>query len=149
VVHLHFHKIKTDLFGEKIYFRKLDFYDEGLHSATVGSQYRMKLPSPGLVEAYEKKSREFKSKVRADFARDIERFEKAESSADKPKVNTFEQARLLLADNEKIKQAIVDKGKVTNALVQAVLAEQGTLIGYSSAGAVAKMINLHAKEVVI
>ena len=136
---LRLYKVTTDLPGEKIYFRKLQFYDNVAKRIIVAKSFRVRAPSKELLAAYEKKATEFKKGVRQDFIKEIERFEAIQDSGGqrKPKYDLHGIARDLW-DNEAVKREFAEKGRISKSLVLYVRPE----VSNTAAQTIAKIANI-------
>jgi hypothetical protein len=79
VVKLRLYRVTTDLFGEKIFLRKIRMFDRSSRRIVTFRSFKVGLPSEELIEAYEKKAQEFKRNLRKGLLKEIEKFEKYES----------------------------------------------------------------------
>lgn len=124
IVDLHLYRLKTDLFGEKIFFKKLTFYDPLEKRELIASSFKVGLPSQELIDAYEKKSMLFKKNIRASLVADIDKIERT-NAATAEKESTKAQPIKVFTDkllaNQDVQAVLKEKGKVDAALVRFVL----------------------------
>lgn len=73
--YLNYFQVRTDLFDDRIYYRKIKYYDTDLNKMAIADKWRIGKPSEDLTEEYEKKSKKFKHKIRSGFLKDIQSFE--------------------------------------------------------------------------
>jgi hypothetical protein len=75
-VKLHLYSMTTDLFGDKIYIKKISMFDQSTKRTMKFNNFNVGLPSDSFIQAYEKKSMDFKKNLRKQLIPEIEKFEK-------------------------------------------------------------------------
>ena len=140
VSHLYLREVHTDLQGEKIFYPYLRFWDKVNKRVVFGAKWRIQKPPQDLIDAYEEKSRAFKTKVRDDLFLDVERFERVQKG-ELAKTDHRSIANELLL-NPTIREEIALKGKVSQSVVKAVRPS----LSFYSASTVAKLINLGLRK---
>jgi hypothetical protein len=137
IVKLRLYRIKTDLFGEKIFFEKIKMFDNSANRMVSFRDFKVNMPSEDLIEAYEKKSREFKQGIRKSLIKEIEKFEKYESGKAEEKKDIRNLVDIAL-QKPLIRKELEEKGKVAGAVIKYDMAEYN--LTNVEAGMLAKII---------
>ena len=117
-VSLRTYRITTDLFGDKIFFGKIWMYNQAAKKVVKFNKFKVSLPSPELIEAYEKKSMDYKTTLRGGLLKEVERFEKYQQA------KSSEEVRPKLKDllgkvlkDKNVLNDLNDKGSVSIATI--------------------------------
>ena len=138
-VRLRLYRIKTDLFGDKIFFEKIRMFD-GVNKRVVKFRhFKVGLPSEDLAEAYEKKSREFKSTMRKGLVKEMDKFAKYEDGKDEEKKNLKSLVDIAIK-NKLINYELQKKNKVSATVVRYAMSDHN--LTFSEARMLSKMINI-------
>ncbi len=138
-VHLHLYRVKTDLFGEKIYLQRLRFYDPIQQRIAIVKNFLVKLPSQQLVEEYEKKARQFKQSLRKNLLEEVQKLRMETGEGVK---ETLKDIAYKLLENKYVLSELKEKGKVSTTTVASVL----NITSMARATTIAKIINRLWKE---
>jgi hypothetical protein len=113
IVKLKMYRLRTSFFGDKLMAQKIRVKYKGrmMNLKTI----KMNLPSPELVEAYEKVSREYKSNYRKEVSKAIEQFEKATSNSGG--MSAEELFQKCSEDGKLIEEMTSKKGRITAELI--------------------------------
>ena len=112
-VKLRLYRIKTDLFGEKIFFEKLRMYDQNKKGLVVFNEFVVKLPSEKLREEFLKKDKKFKADLRKELVREIEKFERYQKvTGGKKTLKDLERIAKKVVENPELRERLIIKGRV-------------------------------------
>lgn len=128
-VNLRLYRLKTDLFGEKIFLNKITMYNMASKQMTSFKRFKVGLPRQDLIDEYEKKSMEFKKSLRKGLIKEAERFEryqlqKSEGKEGAAKVKLSELLPKAL-DSVVIRGELEERGRVTNSTLANEFEEAG------------------------
>jgi hypothetical protein len=117
-------QVHTDILGEKIFFKKIPFYNPKQKCVVFASSFKVGLPSQDFLDAYEKKSLAFKKGLRKNLVGEIDKFERLVQARENKEGNRnlplkAYTDKLLL--NEEIMSTLREKGKVDSALIRFAL----------------------------
>lgn len=107
-------KVKTDLFGEKIYLQKIRMYDKNLNRVVAFKHFIVNKPSESLIEEYEKKAVAFKDALRQEMIGLLKKFEKMEEDvkAEANKKSIDDIINELMSNREVLNQVMTARGTI-------------------------------------
>lgn len=115
-VKLRLYRVKTDLFGDKIYFNKITMYDRSINRLVTFKEFKVGLPSESFIEAYEKKARKFKQDLRKRLIPELEKWERYQFVEEqKPIKEIIEE---IAGDKIIINELITNRGKLDPDLIR-------------------------------
>lgn len=129
-----FYNLKTDIYGEKLYPKRLLFYDKLNERVVRGDSYDMGLISQPLIDGYEEKSREFKQAHRKRLLKETIMLDRM--AGETMKIDLPAIAEELMA-HPHINQILAQWGKVTPTSVMLIKNK----LSASYCGHVSRMIN--------
>lgn len=119
-VYLDLRQVKTDLWGEKIFYSKIRLLREEDYKLITLTKLKMSLPSEKLIEKYEEKSTEFKKTLRSNLLIEIEKFKKYEGMSE----NELNEIIKKLSENEYVIDDLTQKkGKVSTSTIRMLCPE--------------------------
>lgn len=137
-VNMRFYQITTNIFGDKIYLRKIHLFDSTNHVITKMNSFKMSLPSEQLIIEYEKKSLEFKKTLRGGLVKEIDKFERYQSQKfgeDKVDLKDIVEKAI---ENPVIKEDLMKMNKVSAVTVRTEMDEYN--LSYWESARLSKMI---------
>lgn len=111
-VTLFINKITTDLLGEKIWFKRLRFYNKNTKRLVIAKGFTVGRPSKELTKAYEAKAEIFKRESRTKLYAEALKAEAKEFGETNKQLGIREKVDLVL-DNPAIKESLLVNKKVT------------------------------------
>lgn len=119
VVYLRLYRITTDLFGDKIYLRKIKMYSKPKERTVIFKRFKVGLPSEDLREAYEKKHIEFKRDRRKKLLAEVKKWEKYNRLHGMRRTKKeLERIATVILDNEEIRDQLFIGDRLSTSDVQ-------------------------------
>lgn len=119
-VYLDLRQVKTDLWGEKIYYSKIRLLRAEDYKLITLNKLKMNLPSENLIKKYEEKSISFKKTLRTNLLVEVEKFKRYEGTGEEELNEIIKK----LSENEYVMDDIMEKkGKVSVSTIKMLCPE--------------------------
>jgi len=111
-VNFKLYRMQTDLYGDKIFYRRITMWNSVLKRVVRFNEFKVSLPSEELCAAYEEKSLEFKRQLRKGVMVEMNKFEKLQQGDEDMRKNLEELAKSVL-DIQDARDDLTARGKVS------------------------------------
>jgi hypothetical protein len=116
VVKLKLYRVKTDLFGEKIYFNKITMFNKEIQRLVTFKDFIVSPPSEEFQVAYEKKAYEFKSNLRKRLIPELEKWEAYQFAEETKDIHGI--VNEIAGNKEIINQLVTQRGRLDIDLIK-------------------------------